>query len=125
VDSNGNEVPKLFLVVGAHADKNYLTLKSTSKKRWREYQPEDGYAYYFIPGGKKEWFEFDTWILFSEPQEFNRVGAQREIANGKMRVMTCLRFQLTNEICNKMRKCDDVSEYYCSLLGPALGAQPA
>ncbi len=123
VDSRGKEVPKLFVVVGAHADKNYLTIKSTSKKYWREYEPADDANYYFI-AAKKNWFELDTWLLFTEPQEFNRVGAQREIANGKMRVMSCLKFQTTNEICNRMKKCQDVSGNHVSLLGPALTAQP-
>jgi hypothetical protein len=122
VDSNGQKVSKLFVVVGCHADKNYLTIRATSQKHGKQYQPADGADYYYIPGGKLEWFDKDTWVLFSAPQEFNRVGLDREKKSGKLRVLGCLRFQMANEICNKMRKCDDVSEHYVSLLGPTLSA---
>jgi hypothetical protein len=120
VDSKGNKVPKLFVVVGAHSDKNYLCIKATSKKKWRDYQPSDDADYYYIPGGKLEWFELDTWVLFSEPQEFNRVGLEREMAAGKLRTKACLRGQMANEICNRMRKSQDVSPHHIGLLGPAI-----
>lgn len=120
VDSQGNKVPKLFLIVGSQPDKSYLSIRATSKKKWREYQPADDADYYYIPGGKLEWFELDTWVLFTAPQEFNRAGLEREMKAGKLRVKGCLRGQLANEICNRMRKCQDVSEHHASLLGPAV-----
>ena len=59
MDSKGNEVPKLFVIVGAHPDRNYLSIKSTSKKRWRTYQPSDDADYYYLPGQRREWFDVD------------------------------------------------------------------
>jgi len=43
---------------------------------------------------------------------------------GRIRVMegSPLRYQMANEICNRMRKSVDVSEYHKSLLGPPLSA---
>jgi hypothetical protein len=120
LDSKGNEVSKLFVIVGAHPGRNYLSIRATSKKHWRDYQPSDDADYYYIPGKRLEWFDLDTWVLFTAPQEFNRVGLEREMAAGKLRIKGCLRFQIANEICNRMRKCQDVSEYYISLLGPPL-----
>jgi hypothetical protein len=70
--ADGTLDSKIFVIVGALPDMNYLGIRATSKKRWRSYQPEDGADYYFIPGdgGKVEWFDLDSWILFSDPQEF-------------------------------------------------------
>jgi hypothetical protein len=123
---SGELASKIFVIVGAQPGCNYLGIRTTSKKRWRTYQPEDGADYYFIPGGKVEWFDVDSWILFSDPQEFNAVMFQKKMAEGKLRVLkgSPLRFQLANEICNKMRKCPDVSEHHKGLLGPALSPPP-
>jgi|1186.fasta_scaffold104425_2 hypothetical protein len=55
--------------VGAKPDLNYLAIRATSKKKWRSYQPSDDADYYYIPGGKLEWFDLDTWMLFSDPQD--------------------------------------------------------
>lgn len=118
VKSDGEKEPKLFIVVGVHPDKNYLCVRATSKKKHREYQPSDDADYYYIPGGGREFFDLDTWILFSEPQEFWRTGVDREFDDNRMRVMGCLRFQIANEICNRMKKCDDVGARYQALLGP-------
>lgn len=120
VDSKGNKVSKLFVIVGSHSDKNYLAIRATSKKKWRDYQPSDEADYYYIPGGKLEWFDVDTWVLFTAAQEFNRAGLEREKKAGNLRVKACLRGQMANEICNRMRKCQDVSEYHIGLLGPAI-----
>jgi hypothetical protein len=117
--ADGTKDSKLFVIVGAHPDRNYLSIRATKHKKWREYQPSDDADYYYIPGGKLEWFDLDTWMLFTAPQEFNRAGVEREIKAGKMRIMGCLRYQMANEICNRMRNCQDVSELYKELLGPA------
>jgi hypothetical protein len=120
--ADGTLDSKIFVIVGALPDKNYLGIRTTSKKRWRSYQPEDGADYYFIPGGNVEWFDLDSWILFSDPQEFNAVMFKKKMEEGKLRILkgSPLRFQIANELCNKMRKCPDVSEHHRSLLGPAL-----
>jgi hypothetical protein len=90
-----------------------------------EKQPADDADYYYTPGGKLEWFKLDTWVLFTAPQEFNRVGAEREMAAKKLRIMGCLRHQMANEICNRMRRCEDLSGEHISLLGPPVQAPPS
>ena len=124
--SDGEKAPKLFIIVGAHADKNYLGIRATKVQRARTFQPEDGADYYFIPGGQLEFFDLDTWVLFTEAQEFNRAGVEREFSKDEMQCIGSLRFQVANEICNKMKRCEDVSERHKNLLGPALtGPKPA
>jgi hypothetical protein len=118
--ASGKKEPKLFVIVGAKPDCNYLGIRATSQKKWRDYQPSDDANYWYIPGGKTEWFDKDTWVLFAEPQEFNVAMFHKHADEGRIRHMkgSPLRHQLANEICNRMRKCTDVSEHYKSLLGP-------
>jgi hypothetical protein len=61
-------------------------------------------------------------MLFSDPQEFNVTMFHKHAGEGRIRILkgSPLRCQVANEICNRMRKCIDVSEYHKSLLGPAL-----
>lgn len=122
VKADGTKEAKLFVVVGCHPKKYIVVIRATSKKRHRDYVAEDGADYYFIPGGGKEFFDEDTWLLFSEPTQFDR-GRYDVLHKAKeVRVMGYIRFQVVNEICNKMRVCEDVSEYYRDLLGPPLKA---
>ena len=120
--ATGQKEPKIFVIVGAKPGLNYLAIRATSKKKWRDYQPSDDADYYYIPGGKVEWFDLDTWMLFSDPQEFNVTMFHKHAGEGRIRILkgSPLRYQVANEICNRMRKCVDVSEYHKSLLGPAL-----
>jgi hypothetical protein len=54
------------------------------------------------------------------PSEFVKEGLAKNIE-----VKGCLRGDVANEICNCMRKCDDVSEYHRRLLGPAIQPKKA
>ena len=68
--SDGTEGHKFFVIVGAQPGKNFLAIIATSKKkRGRTTQPggnpEGGW--YHIPGGGKDFFKEDTWLLFEEP----------------------------------------------------------
>lgn len=120
--SDGTKAPKMFVVVGCHPNKCILGIRATKVKRKRSYQPEDGSDYYFIPGGNKEFFDIETWLLFSDPVQFDR-GRYDVLHKAKeVKVLGYIRFQIVNEICNKMRYCEDVSEYYRELLGPPLRA---
>jgi hypothetical protein len=120
--SDGSEGHKFFVIVGAHDGKNFLAIIATSqKKRGRTTQPggneQDGW--YHIPGGGKDFFQKDTWLLFEAPQELS---AQELLAlkfKGQIKIVGNLRPQIANAICNTMRKCQDVSEDHRDLLGPA------
>lgn len=120
--SDGTEGHKYFVIVGAHPGKNYLAIRATSKSKGKSYTAGGNHidGYYFIPGGKGDFFKLDTWLLFAEPQEFSATELLQQKFVGKIEVRGSLRSDIANAICNCMRKCEDVSEYHRSLLGPAV-----
>jgi hypothetical protein len=118
---NGKTADKFFVIVGAQAGQNYLAIIATSQQKWRENKPggnPDG-GYYHIPGGGRDWFPKDTWLLFDDPQELSAAEFLKAVWAKTIVVKGNLRPDIANAICNCMRKCDDVSEYHKSLLGPA------
>jgi hypothetical protein len=71
--SDGSEGHKYFVIVGSQPNKNYLAIIATSKQKRRAAQPggnPDG-GWYHIPGGGKDFFKVDTWLLFEAPQELS------------------------------------------------------
>ncbi len=124
--SDGSEGHKYFVVVGSQPNKNYLAIIATSKQKRRGAQPggnPDG-GWYHIPGGGKDFFKVDTWLLFDAPQELSAADLVKLKFEGKLKISGKLRGDVANAICNCMRKCDDVSEYHKTLLGPAIQPKP-
>ena len=120
--ADGESANKYLVIVGAQPNQNYLAVIATSKQKWRANQPggnPDG-GYYHIPGGGKDWFPLDTWLLFEEPREISAAELIKEGLLKNIEVRGNLRPDIANAICNCMRKCDDVSEYHRGLLGPAI-----
>jgi len=69
---DGNTANKYFVIVGAQPNKNYLAVITTSRqKRGRKPQAGGNHegGWYHIPGGGKDFFPDDTWLLFEEPVE--------------------------------------------------------
>lgn len=124
--TDGAEADKYLVVVGAKPGSNYLAIVATSKQRKRSTQPGGNPqgGYYHIPGGGKDWFPKDTWLLFEEPREISAAELVREGLAKNITVEGYLRHDIANAICNVMRKCDDVSEYHISLLGPPVQKRP-
>ena len=120
--ADGETANKYLVIVGAQPDKNYLAVIATSKQKRRGNQPggnpEGGY--YHIPGGGKDWFPLDTWLLFEEPREISSAELVKEGLLKNIEVQGSLRPDIANAICNCMRRCDDVSEHHRGLLGPAI-----
>jgi hypothetical protein len=118
--ADGAEADKYLVIVGAKKDCNYLAIVATSRQRERGNQPggnPDG-GYYHIPGGGKDWFPKDTWLLFEAPREISAAEFVKEGIAKNLTVEGYLRHDIANAICNCMRKCDDVSEHHVGLLGP-------
>jgi len=117
---DGAQADKYLVIVGAQSDKNYLAVVATSRQKRRDNQPggnpEGGY--YHIPGGGKDWFPKDTWLLFEEPREISVEEFAKERQAKTLTVEGYLRHDIGNAICNCMKRCEDVSEYHQSLLGP-------
>jgi len=118
--ADGETANKFLVIVGAQNGKNYLAIIATSKQRSTTPggNPEGGY--YHIPGGGKDWFPVDTWLLFEEPREISAAELIKEGHAKNVEARGCLRGEVANAICNCMRRCNDVSEYHRSLLGPAV-----
>ena len=114
---NGNRADKFFIFLGCATGKNYLAVIATSQKKRRDYDPgchaEEGY--YFIPGGKKDWFDKDTWVLL-EPYEFDVAQLVKAGLTKEARIVCNLRPELANAICNCLKRCEDVSAHHLSLL---------
>jgi hypothetical protein len=77
--------------------------------------PDGGW--YHIPGGERDWFKLDTWLLFDDPQELLAKDLLALKDKGEIKAVGILRHDIANAICNCMRRCDDVSEYHKGLLG--------
>jgi hypothetical protein len=122
--ADGGTADKYLVIVGAHPGMNYLAIVATSKQKKRSNEPGGNPqgGYYHIPGGGKDWFPKDTWLLFEEPREISAAEMVKEGLQGNIEVKGRLRHDIANAICNCMRKCEDVSELHIGLLGPP--AQP-
>lgn len=123
---DGGKADKFFVIVGAQPGKNYLAVIATSKQKWRDNTPggnPDG-GYYHIPGGGKDWFPADTWLLFEAPQEISAQELLTRKFKNEIAIKGKLRPDIANAICNCMRQCQDVSEYHKGLLGPAIQPKP-
>jgi hypothetical protein len=122
----GAEADKLFVIVGAQPDRNFLAIISTSQQRGRNPDPGGNPkgGYFAIRGDKKNWFEKDTWLLFEAPVELSASDFAKALQEGTIIVKGQLRGDLTNQICNCKKKCDDVSEHHRTLLGPAIQPKP-
>jgi|SRR6185312_194959 len=117
---DGGEADKFFVIVGAQDGQNFLAVIATSKQKWRENKPggnPDG-GYYHIPGGGKDWFKKDTWLLFERPVELSSADFLKRVMAQEIEPVGNLRGDISNAICNCMKRCDDVSEYHKGLLGP-------
>ena len=118
--SDGAQADKYFVIVGAQPNKNFLAIIATSKQKKRRAEPggnPDG-GYYHIPGGGKDWFKKDTWLLFEEPVELSAPELVKAGIEKTITVEGQLRHDIANAICNCMKRCEDVSEHHVGLLGP-------
>ena len=106
--------PQLFSVI------------TTSQQNGRNPEPGGNPKGLFaIRGDGKDWFAKDTWLLFEEPLELSGEEFMKALQEKTITVKGQLRGDLTNRICNCMKRCDDVSEYHRSLLGPPIQPKKA
>ncbi len=117
---DGGEANKFLVMVGVHPDRNYAAIIATSKRHNKIAKPGGNPAggYYHIPGGGKDWFKIDTWLMFDRVIELSPAELVKETLAGRVTIKGNLRPDIANAICNAMRKCDDVSGYHRALLGP-------
>jgi hypothetical protein len=115
VFADGAKANKYFIIVGAKKDCNFLTVIATSQPKHRKYEPGCNHkqGYYHIPGGRKDWFPLDTWLLLAEPVE---VVPEEFLADQNIKYQGSLRAEIGNAIRNCLKRCDDVSEAHVALL---------
>lgn len=115
--SDGTKANKYFIILGAKQGSNYLAVICTSKQKKKQFvagcHHKDGY--YHIPGGGKDWFPKDTWVLL-EPQELSSAEFLKRAIDNEITLCGNLRTDIANAIRNCFKQCADVSEYHVSLL---------
>lgn len=116
---DGEKANKYFVILGAKQGSNYLAVIATSKQRKRKFEAgchaKDGY--YHIPGGGKDWFPKDTWLLLAPPVEITAADFLRlSLVEKKVELKGNLRTDTANAIKNCLRQCQDVSEEQIGLL---------
>lgn len=115
---DGESADKFLVFVGVKQGCNYLAVVATSKKRNRDFVPgcNAKSGYYHIPGGGKNFFQKDTWLLIADPKEIAPAVFLKHAMKGDIQ----LRFQLQEQIANAIRNCikasSDVSQILKDLL---------
>lgn len=114
---NGKTANKFLVILGCKTGCNYLAVIATSQPSRRRYDPgcNSSAGYYHIPGGK-DWFLKDTWLLLSAPREISPSEFLKNSISGVISHKVQLREDMANAISNCIKSCDDISEYYISLL---------
>lgn len=116
--ADGETADKYFVILGAKKDYNVLAVIATSKSRGKKFDPGchaiDGY--YHIPGGGKDWFPKDTWLLLGNPlelslAEFLKLGLQKSVT-----LSGNLRQDIANAIRNCLKGSPDASANIVALL---------
>ncbi len=115
---DGTTANKFFVVLGAKQGHDCLLVITTSRPKNKSYHPgchpEEGY--YHIPGGGKDFFPEDTWLLLMECKIFRPSDIVRGGLEGQIEVVDHLRQQVANEIRNCLGQIDDVSPAQLALL---------
>ena len=116
---DGGVADKYFVILGAKAGSNYLAVIATSRQHHMEFKPGCHHeaGYYHIPGGAKDWFPKDTWLLLFRPIELS---AQEllKLAMVEKQITTegHLRPAIANAIRECLKLCLDVSPAQKALL---------
>lgn len=116
---DGSRRNKYLVIVGANKGSNYLAVLATSQEKRRGFQPGCNHkaGHYHIPGGAKDWFKLDTWLLLADPVEIVPADfVKRAMVDKAIEHKGDLRPQIANEIRNCLRRCDDVSAIHLALL---------
>lgn len=116
---DGDTADKFLVILGCKTGCNYLAVLGTSKKHRKTFTPGCNAKdeYYFIPGGGKDFFPLDTWLLLSEPYELVPAEIlQKAMTDKSVEVAGTLRAEMANAIRNCLKQCEDVSAHHLSLL---------
>jgi hypothetical protein len=119
--SDGKEGHKYFVVVGAQPGKDFLAIIATKQRKHGRVPVPGGNpvgGWYHIPGGGKDFFPIDTWLLFDDVQQLSAAVLLSLKFKNEIKIVGRLRNDIANAICNCMDRCNDVSDLHKSMLGP-------
>lgn len=117
--SDGEKADKFLVILGCNTGSNYLAVLGTSKRHKRDFAPgcNSGKGYYHIPGGQKDFFKVDTWLILADPIEIDPATfLQKAMVEKSLTIAGQLRPEMANAIRNCLKQCADVSAYHISLL---------
>jgi hypothetical protein len=90
---DGGTANKYFVVLGAKQARNWLLAIATSQQKLKQYtmgcHEKDGY--YHIPGGGRDFFKLETWILLMECREVRPAEALKLLIDRTLTVEAILR----------------------------------
>ena len=109
---DGTSKDKFFVVLGAKQGHDFLVVITTSQPHVRSFNPgcHATEGYFHIPGGAKDFFPKDTWLLLMECRELRAAEVVKSSMDGSLRDVANLRTQLANEIRNCLKRTEDVSQ---------------
>jgi len=116
---DGESANKFLMVLGAKQGSDYLFVVATSQQHKREMTPGCNLTpstYYFIQGGKKDFFPKDTWLILDEPYIFAAAKVVQAGLQGQLTVRGNLRLDVANAARNCMKHSKDVAQVYLDLL---------
>jgi hypothetical protein len=116
---DGATANKYLVIVGAKTGSNFLVVLATSQQHHRGFvagcHHEDGY--YHVPGGSKDWFPKDTWLLLAEPYEITAAEMLKQtMQDKKITIEGHLSTNIAEKLRQCVRDCPDVSPLQIALL---------
>ncbi len=116
--SDGETADKFFVMLGCKQGQNYLQLWVLPRVWERKFEAgcHSQEGYYHIPGGGKDWFRLDTWLLLARAVEIHPAEFLDLALKGTISLKGQMRPDIANAIRNCLKKCPDVTAYLCDLL---------
>ena len=116
---SGTTRNKYLVVLGANPASDYLCALTTTKQ-WKmkaergcHHKPR---THFFIPGGGKNYFPRDTWIVLSSPIVMSRVEMIQKGIHGTIEIKANLGNNIAGEIRNCLKASRDISKRQKELL---------
>lgn len=115
---DGSTKNKYFVVLGAKPESDCLVVIATSRPKDRSYSPgcHQNEGYYHIPGGGKDFFPEDTWLLLMECRAMGLAEVLKAAMARELTVSGKLRTEIANAIRNCLKRIDDISPVQIALL---------
>jgi hypothetical protein len=115
---DGTSKNKYIVILGCKPGCNWLVAVATSQKKNKEYTMgcHDGASYYHIPGGGRDFFGKDTWLVLAECREVSEPEARRHLASGTLALKGCLRAEIMKAIHECVRQSEDIPGGHLKLL---------